>query len=148
MYMYFGSTKTTLSFTWHPWNCNSDKWDDLFQINKDVALTNQVPQLKKCLEAFVYRVKAMLAMNKCAEAFWIGNLKNRDLQVCYLPCWPFVMLDQFNTLWNFNYICQFRVFHCIHFNYCSRTHPNRRCPPIFHPGGSNSIFSIFQYFLL
>jgi Fanconi anemia group D2 protein len=44
-------------------------------------LTNVVPLLKKCLEAFVYRVKAMLTMNKCLEAFWLGNLKNRDLQV-------------------------------------------------------------------
>ena len=48
---------------------------------KDLALTNVVPLLKKCLEAFVYRVKAMLTMNKCLEAFWLGNLKNRDLQV-------------------------------------------------------------------
>lgn len=48
---------------------------------KDVCLTNLVPLMKKCLEAFVYRVKAMLTMNKCLEAFWLGNLKNRDLQV-------------------------------------------------------------------
>ena len=48
---------------------------------KDLALTNVEPLLKKCLEAFVYRVKAMLTMNKCLEAFWLGNLKNRDLQV-------------------------------------------------------------------
>lgn len=52
-----------------------------FQIIKDIALTNQVPFLKKCLEAFVYRVKAMLTMNRCLEAFWLGNLKNRDLHV-------------------------------------------------------------------
>ncbi|XP_055999179.1 Fanconi anemia group D2 protein-like isoform X3 [Ostrea edulis] len=49
------------------------------KIIKDIALTNQVPFLKKCLEAFVYRVKAMLTMNRCLEAFWLGNLKNRDL---------------------------------------------------------------------
>ena len=48
---------------------------------KDVSLTNQVPPLKKCLEAFVYRVKAMLTVNKCLEAFWLGNLRNRNLQV-------------------------------------------------------------------
>ena len=29
----------------------------------------------------MYRVKVMLTMNKCAEAFWLGNLKNRDLKV-------------------------------------------------------------------
>ncbi|XP_064631858.1 Fanconi anemia group D2 protein-like [Lineus longissimus] len=47
---------------------------------KDVSLTNQVPAMKRCLEAFVYRVKAMLTVNNCSEAFWVGNLKNRDLQ--------------------------------------------------------------------
>lgn len=52
-----------------------------FQIIKDIALTNQVPFLKKCLEAFVYRVKAMLTVNRCLEAFWLGNLKNRDIHV-------------------------------------------------------------------
>ncbi|XP_078340386.1 Fanconi anemia group D2 protein-like [Crassostrea virginica] len=49
------------------------------KIIKDIALTNQVPFLKKCLEAFVYRVKAMLTVNRCLEAFWLGNLKNRDI---------------------------------------------------------------------
>jgi len=46
-----------------------------------VALTNQVPMLKRSLEVFVFRVKAMLTVNKCLEAFWMGNLKNRDLHV-------------------------------------------------------------------
>ncbi|XP_077977229.1 Fanconi anemia group D2 protein-like [Glandiceps talaboti] len=50
------------------------------KVLKDVSLTNHVPPLKKCLEIFVYRVKAMLALHKCHEAFWIGNLKNRDLK--------------------------------------------------------------------
>ena len=27
----------------------------------------------------MYRVKAMLALNKCHTAFWMGVLKNRDL---------------------------------------------------------------------
>ncbi|NP_001089160.1 FA complementation group D2 L homeolog [Xenopus laevis] len=50
------------------------------KINQDTALTNHVPLLKKTLELFVYRVKAMLVLNNCQEAFWLGNLKNRDLQ--------------------------------------------------------------------
>lgn len=29
----------------------------------------------------MYRVKAMLTLNQCQEAFWLGNLKNRDLKV-------------------------------------------------------------------
>lgn len=50
------------------------------KIHKDVALTNQVPMLKRALETFVYRVKAMLVLNNCQDAFWMGNLKNRNLQ--------------------------------------------------------------------
>uniref|UniRef100_A0A8V5GLG7 Uncharacterized protein n=1 Tax=Melopsittacus undulatus TaxID=13146 RepID=A0A8V5GLG7_MELUD len=51
------------------------------KIHQDIGLTNHVPLLKKSLEQFVYRVKAMLAFNHCQEAFWMGVLKNRDLQV-------------------------------------------------------------------
>ncbi|KAK2534352.1 Fancd2 [Columba guinea] len=51
------------------------------KIHQDIGLTNHVPMLKKSLEQFVYRVKAMLAFNHCQEAFWVGILKNRDLQV-------------------------------------------------------------------
>ncbi|RUS82660.1 hypothetical protein EGW08_009563 [Elysia chlorotica] len=50
------------------------------KIHKDLALTNQVPMLKRALETFVYRVKAMLVLNNCQDAFWVGNLKNRNLQ--------------------------------------------------------------------
>ncbi|XP_063797494.1 Fanconi anemia group D2 protein [Pseudophryne corroboree] len=48
--------------------------------HQDTGLTTHVPLLKKTLELFVYRVKAMLVLNNCQEAFWLGNLKNRDLQ--------------------------------------------------------------------
>ncbi|KAK5933909.1 hypothetical protein CgunFtcFv8_014354 [Champsocephalus gunnari] len=50
------------------------------KMNQDTSLTNHVPALKKSLELFVYRVKAMLTLNNCQEAFWIGNLKNRNLK--------------------------------------------------------------------
>ncbi|KAM4612640.1 Fanconi anemia group D2 protein [Polymixia lowei] len=50
------------------------------KIRQDTSLTNHVPALKKSLELFVYRVKAMLTLNNCQEAFWMGNLKNRDLK--------------------------------------------------------------------
>ncbi|KAG7219243.1 hypothetical protein INR49_019191 [Caranx melampygus] len=51
------------------------------KIHQDTSLTNHVPALKKSLELFVYRVKAMLMLNNCQEAFWMGNLKNRNLKV-------------------------------------------------------------------
>ncbi|KAK2862170.1 hypothetical protein Q5P01_001703 [Channa striata] len=50
------------------------------KIHQDTSLTNHVPALKKSLELFVYRVKAMLTLNNCQEAFWMGNLKNRNLK--------------------------------------------------------------------
>ncbi|XP_031562635.1 Fanconi anemia group D2 protein-like [Actinia tenebrosa] len=50
------------------------------KVFKDIALTNHVPAVKKCLELFVFRVKVMLTVNQCHEAFWMGNLKNRDIQ--------------------------------------------------------------------
>ncbi|XP_026303414.1 Fanconi anemia group D2 protein [Piliocolobus tephrosceles] len=50
------------------------------KIHQDTRLTQHVPLLKKTLELLVCRVKAMLTLNNCREAFWLGNLKNRDLQ--------------------------------------------------------------------
>nr|XP_044989737.1 Fanconi anemia group D2 protein [Jaculus jaculus] len=50
------------------------------KIHQDIRLTKHVPLLKKSLELLVCRVKAMLVLNNCREAFWLGNLKNRDLQ--------------------------------------------------------------------
>ncbi|XP_027440652.2 Fanconi anemia group D2 protein isoform X2 [Zalophus californianus] len=50
------------------------------KIHQDTRLTKHVPLLKKTLELLVCRVKAMLIFNNCREAFWLGNLKNRDLQ--------------------------------------------------------------------
>ncbi|KAG5197531.1 hypothetical protein JEQ12_008260 [Ovis aries] len=50
------------------------------KIRQDTKLTKHVPLLKKTLELLVCRVKAMLILNNCREAFWLGNLKNRDLQ--------------------------------------------------------------------
>uniref|UniRef100_A0A183AHZ0 FANCI_S4 domain-containing protein n=1 Tax=Echinostoma caproni TaxID=27848 RepID=A0A183AHZ0_9TREM len=46
---------------------------------RNARLANQIPSTRRCLETFVYRVKTMLSQNQCAEAFWLGTLKNRDL---------------------------------------------------------------------
>jgi len=50
------------------------------KVTKDLTLTNHVPLLKKTLEMLLYKVKELLMNHNCAEAFWLGNLKNRDLQ--------------------------------------------------------------------
>lgn len=55
------------------------------QIHQDMKLTEHVPLLKKTLELLVCRVKAMLIFNNCREAFWLGNLKNRELKVSKQP---------------------------------------------------------------
>ena len=49
------------------------------KMTSSVALANHVPLIKKSLETFVYRAKAMLAANDCPEAFVLGTLVNRDL---------------------------------------------------------------------
>lgn len=49
------------------------------KLTKDCSLIAYVPQFKLTLETFVYRVKAALVANNCSAAFWMGNLKNRDL---------------------------------------------------------------------
>merc|ERR1712098_723487 len=50
------------------------------KLEKYVALAAKVPYLKKSLEIFIYRAKAMLAANNCLEAFDLGILKNKDLK--------------------------------------------------------------------
>jgi Fanconi anemia group D2 protein len=49
------------------------------KVQKDITLTNRVPGLKKSLETLLFRVKCLLTEHNCQEAFWVGNLKNRDI---------------------------------------------------------------------
>ncbi|KAL3314165.1 Fanconi anemia group D2 protein, partial [Cichlidogyrus casuarinus] len=42
-------------------------------------LVSQIPKIRQCLETFLYKVKLIMAKNQCVGAFWLGNLKNRDL---------------------------------------------------------------------
>lgn len=39
-----------------------------------------VPLMKKTLEAFIFTVKAMLNQHGVLNAFWVGNLKHRNLR--------------------------------------------------------------------
>lgn len=43
-------------------------------------MTNSVPLTRKSLEQFIYKIKAMLSHHNVQGAFWIGNLKHRDLK--------------------------------------------------------------------
>lgn len=65
---------------------------------KDSSLTRYIAPFKKSLEVMVYRVRGMMAFNKCIGAFWIGHLKTKDLQVessVRLKC-KFVRTDKLN----------------------------------------------------
>ena len=50
------------------------------KLMKDASLMTYVPQFRLTLETLVFRVKAALVANGCSAAFWMGNLRNRDLQ--------------------------------------------------------------------
>lgn len=49
------------------------------KLTKDTSLIAYVPQFRLTLETLVYRVKAALVANNCSDAFWMGNLRNKDL---------------------------------------------------------------------
>ena len=55
--------------------CGHSKADE-----KDTSLIAKIPMLRKTLETLVFRVKAMLDRNGCANAFWIGNLKHKSIK--------------------------------------------------------------------
>ncbi|XP_053691195.1 Fanconi anemia group D2 protein [Sabethes cyaneus] len=46
---------------------------------KDNSLTAQIPFLRETVETLIYSVKAILTANGCASVFWMGNLKNKDI---------------------------------------------------------------------
>ncbi|XP_057379729.1 Fanconi anemia group D2 protein-like [Daphnia carinata] len=50
------------------------------KISSDQTLAANIPAMTRIREAIFYRVKHMLAAHGCAGAFWIGNLKNKNLK--------------------------------------------------------------------
>ncbi|XP_045541599.1 Fanconi anemia group D2 protein-like [Papilio machaon] len=49
------------------------------RLKKDTVLMSKVPYIRQLLETLIYKVKAVLVANKCSEAFWLGNLKNKNI---------------------------------------------------------------------
>lgn len=52
---------------------------------KDITLAKIVPPAKQLTEKLLYLVKGMLVYNNSSDAFWMGNLLNRNLegqQIC------------------------------------------------------------------
>ncbi|XP_004536027.1 Fanconi anemia group D2 protein [Ceratitis capitata] len=46
---------------------------------RNTAIIGQIPALRETVETLVFRVKAVMAANKCSAVFTMGNLKNKDL---------------------------------------------------------------------
>ncbi|CAK1548687.1 unnamed protein product [Leptosia nina] len=49
------------------------------RLKKDSVLMSKVPSMRQLLETLIYKVKAALTANNCSEAFWMGNLKNKNI---------------------------------------------------------------------
>lgn len=67
------------------------------KFNKDASLMAFVPQFRLTLESLIYRVKAALVANNCSTAFWMGNLRNRDLHGEDILSQSTVMTDDNNA---------------------------------------------------
>lgn len=67
----FKTLQTTTRFLHHL--CCTSK------LVKDGSIVAHIPKFKVTLETLIYRVKAALVANDCTEAFWMGNLKNKNL---------------------------------------------------------------------
>ncbi|CAG9576135.1 unnamed protein product [Danaus chrysippus] len=50
------------------------------KLKNDKVLMVKIPTVKELLETLIYKVKSVLALNECSEAFEMGNLKNRNIQ--------------------------------------------------------------------
>ncbi|KAJ3089632.1 Fanconi anemia group D2 protein [Quaeritorhiza haematococci] len=49
------------------------------KVTKDTVLVANVPLVRRSLETLLFKVKMMLQENDALKAFWLGNLKHRDL---------------------------------------------------------------------
>lgn len=46
---------------------------------RNTSMISIAPKIKKNLELFIYKIKAITQENDCPNVFWVGNLKNKDL---------------------------------------------------------------------
>ncbi|KAL1497121.1 hypothetical protein ABEB36_008131 [Hypothenemus hampei] len=67
----FKTIQTTTRFL-HHLCCQS-------KMTQDSSIVAHIPSFKQTLESIVYRVKAALVANNCSSAFWLGNLRNRNI---------------------------------------------------------------------
>ena len=60
--------------------CSHLKYTHVAGSKKRSASGSAIPLLRKALEALILRVGQAVARCGCSEAFWVGNLKHRDLE--------------------------------------------------------------------
>lgn len=48
------------------------------QVSKDTGLTQFLPPIRAVMEAILLRVKSIIVINNCTDAFFMGSMKNRD----------------------------------------------------------------------
>ncbi|CAM9880466.1 unnamed protein product, partial [Ectocarpus fasciculatus] len=53
----------------------------------DASMSKEAPAVKKLLEEFIFRMKALVQSNDCLAAMTVGTLKNRSLdgELCVAP---------------------------------------------------------------
>lgn len=49
------------------------------KLTKDTTIVAHIPSFKQTIESIIYRVKAALVANNCSSAFWLGVLRNKDI---------------------------------------------------------------------
>lgn len=52
----------------------------LYQVIKDNALSNCLPNIRGILEALILKVKNVIVMNGCTDALFMGTMKNMDIK--------------------------------------------------------------------
>lgn len=55
------------------------------QVSKDTTLTQFLPPVRAVLETIILRVKSIIVINNCSDAFFMGSMKNRDLKGQEIP---------------------------------------------------------------
>lgn len=54
-------------------------------MSKDTGLTQFLPAIRAVMETILLRVKSIIVINNCADAFFMGSMKNRDLKGQEIP---------------------------------------------------------------
>lgn len=54
-------------------------------MSKDTGLNQFLPAIRAVMETILLRVKSIIVINNCADAFFMGSMKNRDLKGQEIP---------------------------------------------------------------